>query len=152
MRTLSLLLLALAVGACDTNADGQIVRYTGPAITEADATVVDPMLGTPRGWSGLRIGDEVVLYREALCGDECNHTLKLRFEGRGALPSDAEATLTRQEYTPERLEEQRLAIGRVEIQDWGPEVYSGVVYPVPQDEAFQIPIVFWADDLPAAAY
>jgi hypothetical protein len=153
MRARLLLLLAPALAACDLIGDGvEIVRYTGPTITEADATVTDPMLGTPRGWSGLRVGDEVVLYRETLCGDECNQRIELRFEGRGALPSDAEATFTQSEYLPERFEERGLEIARIEVQDWGPEVFSGVVHLEPVDEVLQVPIVFWADDLPFAAY
>ena len=48
MRALPLALLLLTLAACDTvGTDAVIVRYTGPAITEADAAVPTPPLIIP---------------------------------------------------------------------------------------------------------
>jgi len=154
-RRAALPLLVLALAACDTNAgaDGQIVRYTGPAITEANALVVDDM-GLTQRWSADVVatpnGPSVFVSRTVLCGDECGRTITLRFRGGGALPASADGVVRQQEYTPERLEVAQLDIARVEIQDWGPEVYSGVAYPVTSN-APNIdpapPLVFWTDDI-----
>ena len=144
MRALPLTLLALVLAACDT-VDGDsapITAYEGPEITEADATT-DGMLG-PRGWSAEIRDAAVVLSQSVLCGDECNQTITLRFEGeRNGLPLAIEAEVVQQDYLPERRVEDDVEVARVEIQDWGPEVYSGILYPVPQEGASTAPIVFW---------
>ncbi len=150
MRLL-LLVLAVVVSACDTaDDDGPIVRYTGPAITEADATVPNDPFG-PAGWTGTvfsyEAGRSVSVSRSVLCGDECNWTTTLRFEGRGALPTSVEGTVLVRTATPESFEEMDLEIDRVEIQDWGPDAYSGIVYLVSRPDIDTRPIVFWADEL-----
>ncbi len=151
MRLLPLLLL-VAVAGCDTAGDSLIARYNGPEITEADAAVVDP-LGT-RGWDATRVetraGRTVLLTRSALCGDECNRTTTLVFEGDGDLPESVEVTVTERELMPERRTETRVSVAQVEVQDWGPRVYSGVVHPADQDGAGSEPIVFWADRVAVA--
>ena len=144
MRALSLALLALLLAACDTADDESalITAYDGPEITEADAAT-EGMLG-PRGWSAETRGAAVTLSQSVLCGDECNRTVDLQFEGeRNGLPLTIEAEVVQQEYLPERRIENDVEVARVEIQDWGPEVYSGIVYPVPQEGASTAPIVFW---------
>lgn len=155
MRTAALALLLLPLAACDSGRDDAvIVAYSGPEITEADALVED-IPGRFESWSA-----DVVSTRERrtvaigigfLCGDECNRRIALRFEGRGDLPESVAGTITTSEFLPERFEEARIDIDRVEIQDWGPEVYSGVVYPASRPEAFVPPLVFWTDERTVAA-
>lgn len=159
MRALPLALLLLTLTACDTvGTDAVIVRYTGPAITEADALVPNPPLGTA-GWEGLvflgRTGTSVSVDRQTLCGDECSQTLRFTFQDMppvdsDALPEAARGVIEIVSGTPDGYETQEVGIGRVEIQDWGPEVYSGVVYPAgpfaPNVDP-PPPTVFWADDL-----
>lgn len=144
---LCLAALAVAVAGCDSIGDDTVfVSYTGPEITEADALVDDGI--DLRGWTVERRRDLLVLARFEFCGDECGRTLALHFEGeRDGLPTSVYAEIARQELLPERYFEEDLAIDRVEIQDWGPTVYSGIAYPVPADAASTVPIVFWADNV-----
>lgn len=145
MRTL-LLALTLLLAACDTAGDGaRVVRYSGPEITEADATVPNPPFG-PAGWRGTGAtgtDPHVSLSRTTLCGDECGRTLTLRFEGSASdgLPTSVEGRVVVQQYNPEGRTETALPIRRAEIQSWGPEVYSGVAYP--EDGG---PLVFWVGE------
>ncbi|PAP74966.1 hypothetical protein [Rubrivirga marina] len=128
---LGLLVATLAVAGCDSVGDDALItRYSGPEITEADATVPNPPFG-PAGWqaSGATgTAPHVSLSRTTLCGDECSRTLTLRFAGspRDELPSSVEGRVVVQQYNPEGRTETDLSVRRVEVQDWGPEVYSGV--------------------------
>ena len=152
MRVVPLALLAFLLVACDTAGSDSalITSYDGPEITEADAIVTDEI--GPRGWEATvfdtRAGRRISVRRIALCGDECSRevTISFRDEGR-ALPVSVQATVTTREALPERFEETPIDIARVEIQDWGPDVYSGVVSLLPQDRVSPPPIVFWSDDV-----
>lgn len=152
MRALPLLVALLLVG-CDALGGGgvEIVPYVGDPITEADATVRDDR-GEPVAWLYSRTGDVVSIYRSYLCGDECTVTLTLRFEGTGDLPTDVAGTLVVRELLPERTEYRVLDIARVEVQDWAPGAYSGVVHVEPREGVLELvaPIVFWADDDPSS--
>ena len=146
MRALPLTLLALVLAACDTASGDSalITAYDGPEITLEDG-LIDDALG-PRGWWVERDDMPVILTRTEICGDECGRTLTLRFDGeREGLPASIDAGLVQQEYLPERRTEDDIEVDRVEIQDWGPRIYSGVVYPSPAEDAFRAPIVFWAE-------
>ena len=152
MRSLPLI-LALALVACDsTEVDPEIVRYTGPPITEADATIPNEPF-EPAGWSGAFAeatdGRFVTVQRGTICGDECSERVLFGFEGpAGAdLPTSVEGVYELGEYLPKRSETRRIQIARVEIQDWEPDLVSGIVYPVPEDDASTAPYVFWTDDL-----
>lgn len=160
MRPL-LLLLAVAVAACDTTGvDGALItRYDGPRITEADATVPNPPFG-PAGWDGSvfwsRTGQSVSVRRVVTCGDECARTLELVFSDappivEGALPEAVTGSIEVVSGNPDGYERSVFEIERVQIQDWGPSVYSGVVHIKPYGFEYVEPIVFWADDLPVAA-
>ena len=156
MRALPLALLLLTLTACDTvGTDAVIVRYTGPAITEADAAVPNPPLGAA-GWEGSgflgRTGTSVSVDQRTLCGDECSQTVRFTFQTahENTLPQSVRGRVEIVSSNPDGYETQEVGIGRVEIQDWGPEVYSGVVYPAgpfaPNVDP-PPPTVFWADDL-----
>lgn len=157
MRALLPALLVVALAACDTvgDADNEIVRYTGPEITEADATAVDET-GQPRRWSAAVLhgwtSTTVTLTQSVLCGDECKRTVSLRFDdGDGTLPASVEGTVRVQNFLPSSTQETEIEVARVEIQDWGPTVYSGILYPVPEVAASTAPIVFWTDEIVSAA-
>ena len=131
-----------------------IVRYSGPALTEADAAVGDA------GWGGLVFvaasGVSVFLDQTAGCGDGCARTVRLTLSHGppvrpGALPGSAGATVEVRERGRGPSTPEALPLRRVEIQDgwaggpWTPGVYSGVAYPETGD-----PVVFWADGLDSA--
>lgn len=160
---LPLLILAFLVLAsgCDTEStDTLIVPYTGPVLTEADAVVPNPPF-SPARWSGSlfdgRMGQSVLLSRSTQCGDECSRTVRFTFRDAmptqpSGLPESVEGVFERRQGNPDGFESRPLAITRVEIQDWGPEVYSGVVVTPSRDApSADGRIVFWADELPAAA-
>lgn len=149
--------LALLLTACDTTGDGIITRYDGPPLTAADATVPNPPFADAR-WEGtrflLRRDRDVFLGRSTLCGDECSRTVTLRFEEAlsaraGDLPLSVEAAVDVSQGNPDGFERTPFTVHRVEIQDWGPEVYSGVAY-ASGDGAPSERIVFWAEDLATA--
>lgn len=159
MRLLSLTIVLVTFSACDTGlADVDIGRYRGERLTEADAMVPNGPLGSA-GWDGLvattRAGRSVLLERRTRCSDECSQTVRLQFEGGdvGGLPQSATGVMEQRASLPDRFESTPFEIDRVEIQDWGPEVYSGVVYTAasqaPTVDA--MPLVFWADHLPQAS-
>lgn len=82
------------------------------------------------------------------CGDECARTTEFEFSTphtAGDSPESVTGTFEVQQYLPERFESTRIEIERVEIQDWGPEVYSGIVYPAPRGTTPTIPYAFWAE-------
>ena len=155
MRSL-LLLSLLAVSACDTTTDAggtEIVAYSGTPITRADASVPNPPLSPAEWEAGAFLGRaafSVFVRRATLCGDECSRTVRLTFttphsvEADG-LPESVAGVVEVQSYLPESFTTTELAISRVEIQDWGPEVYSGVVYATPQAGVNTAPMVFWAE-------
>ena len=162
MLRLSPALLLLALAACDTaRDDGRIVRYEGPAITEADATVPNPPFG-PAGWDGLvfigRAGISVSVDRTTTCGDECAQTILFSFNDAppadpspGALPETVTGIVETVQGNPDGSTSAAFAIGRVEIDQWGPDVYSGVVHGASGNpDIVPARIVFWADDLPTA--
>jgi hypothetical protein len=157
MRSLFRLgVLTVALAGCDSVGDDDLItRYSGPELTEADATVPNPPFG-PAGWQGrgfLGYHERLVtLSRTTSCGDECARTVELQFRnGHDTdLPETARGRVTVEQVNPDGYNEIDLSIRRVEIQDWGPEVFSGVVYPEPADGVSADPIVFWADDLPTA--
>lgn len=141
MRCFFLLaLLAPALSACDTSSPAdtvEVVAYTGPALTEADA--VDP---GEQPWKAASLARRVTLSQSALCGAGCAETVRLTLDGEGdsELPSFAEAVVTVK--TTSGTDERDLALARVEVQDWGPDVVSGVAYPAASED--RDPIVFWA--------
>lgn len=143
---LAVFILAVSLAGCDALGGGdhvEVARYAGPEITEADATVDNPPFG-PAPWSTFQDDAIIVLSRVTACGDECARTLRLRFEGTGDLPTAVDASVTIIEYLPERTAVDYLDLRRVEVQDWGPSVFSGVAYPEPQAHAATAPIVFWS--------
>lgn len=141
MRSLSLLaLLAVALAACDSAdvaAGTEVVAYAGPALTPADA--VDPGADP---WTALSVAPGVRLSQSALCGEGCGETVQITLGDRGAgrLPTFVDASIVTK--TASGTTEAALVLDRVEVQDWGPEVISGVAYPTQEDRA---PIVFWAE-------
>ena len=147
------LLLPFLLTACDSNgADPVVVRYAGPEITEADATPPDE---GSAAWSAEVVGEAVSIVQRTSCGDGCFRAFRLDFsEARpGALPDHVEATArvvqsTASDTSPAGEYTATVEVARVEIQDWGPEVYSGVVlFPhVPYVDAAPPP-VFWTDDV-----
>ncbi|MGB3543188.1 hypothetical protein [Rubrivirga sp.] len=146
--------LLVVLSACDTIAEGpQIVRYSGPPITEADAVETDGY-GGPRLWSvdwiGLFSGTTVTIRRTLLCGDECGQTTQFRFteEGDGGLPTSIEGSIILSTWPPDNVSSSPLLIDRVEIQDWGPEIYSGIVYA--GSGRLAQPVPFWSDDVSVA--
>ncbi len=157
MRSLLRLgVLAVALAGCDSVGDDDLVtRYSGPVITEADATVPNPPLG-PAGWVGINgafyTERVVTLRRSTLCGDECAQTVELQFSnGHDTdLPETVRGRVIVEQGNPDGYSETALPIVRVEVQDWGPEVYSGIAYPETTEDRDVAPLVFWADDLPVA--
>ena len=159
MRIAALALLLLPLAACDSGRDDAvIVAYTGPEITEADALVPNPPLGSA-GWSGVGIdalnGTFVTLHRDVLCGDECRQTVRFEFADAprpdaDGLPESVSGLFEMEMANPDGFAANALRIARVEIQDWGPEIYSGVVY-LDSGNAPNIdpapPTVFWTDDV-----
>ena len=151
-----LLVPLLLLVACDTApADGgtEIVAYRGAPITRADAAVPDPPL-PPAEWeaSGFlgRTGSSVFLRVATTCGDECRRTVRFTaYAPHSARPDGLPESMTGvvevQTYNPEGFESGEIPISRVEIQDWGPEVYSGVVYPAHRGATPTVPYVFWAE-------
>ena len=140
MRLLSLFALVAALAACDS-ADSarspEVVAYAGPALTADDAvdTGEDP-------WTALSVGDDVRLTQSALVGPGRTETVRLTLGDRGAdrLPAFVDAAVVTK--TASGTSEAALALDRVEVQDWGPDVISGVAYPAQEDRAA---IVFWAE-------
>ena len=155
MRSL-LLLSLLALVACDSDGttNTEVVRYAGPAITEAGAAVTDET-GQTRRWKA-RVFDghaeaTVSISRSVTCGDECSRTLTLYFRdrGQGRLPEFVSGTVETVDFFPERREVRSLDVGRVEIQDWQPDLYSGRA--IPREGVVDVAaLVFWADDVTTA--
>ncbi len=153
-RTAALLFLLASLTACDASHDAvevQVSRYIGPTITESDALAPD--ITGPRGWEALvfhgRRSTNTLLLQETLCGDECSLMLSVDFRDLESdrLPTFLSATLRRQELSPERDTTIALDVDRVEIQDWGPDVYSGhVILREDPPDIVSAPIVFWADE------
>lgn len=137
MRPLLLLaLLAPALAACDAAAPAgavEVASYDGPALTEADVS------GRP--WTALSIADGVRLSQSTPCGTGCAETVRLTLSDRGGnnLPRFVDAEVVTK--TSAGTASTDLPIDRVEVQDWGPEVISGIAYPADENRA---PIVFWA--------
>ena len=148
--------LVVAFAGCDSvGDDGLVTRYSGPEITEADAAVPNPPFGpaTWEGWGFLGYHERLVtVSRTTSCGDECARTVELQFtNGHDTdLPEAVRGWVIVEQGNPDGYSETDLPIRRAEIQDWGPGVFSGVVYPEPIDGASTAPLVFWADGLPAA--
>ncbi len=151
-------LAVLTVAGCDLAAtdDTEIADYAGPTLTEADAAVANPPFG-PAGWDGYRFAgytEHVVkLFRTTTCGDECTQTIELRFVGspNDDRPREVEGRVVVRQYNPEGESETAVPIRRVEIQDWGPGVYSGVAFGAEGNpDVLPVRLVFWADDLPVA--
>jgi len=116
------------------------VPYSGPVLTAEDARITDGF-GTKRTWQAERDGEVVVLTRTELCGDECSETttLTLRDRGEEALPAFVSLERIRQQFLPERREERRLEVEKVEVQNWSTgAVVSGQV-------EGEVSVVFWYD-------
>lgn len=151
-------LLGATLAACDSDGtdDAEIVRYDGPAITQADASVPNPPFGSAAWMASAPRRGAIDVAVTTLCGDECGRTIRFSFRESttaeplplpGPLPESVTGTVSVQEYLPERFETAEIEVTRVEIQDWGPEIYSGIVYPavVLGDFSPVVPFVFWAE-------